>query len=99
MTHHAIIASNFELGSDKYYRSLLTPSYDRMKATLRENVLDDDRPDCVSVCLDGGLLTITVWSPSNGTSLSQWMEQSMLNLQLQKCLLNRVLRNHHSLLD
>jgi hypothetical protein len=50
--YHAILAPNYELASDKYSRSLLNPSYDRMKASLKTTVLEEHKPKCVSVCLD-----------------------------------------------
>ncbi len=43
----------FQLASDKYYRSILTPCYDRMKSALQAKVWEEDRPEVVSVCLDG----------------------------------------------
>ena len=31
LRHHALLAPNFEVASDKYYRSLLDPTYDRIR--------------------------------------------------------------------
>ena len=44
LRHHALLAPNFELASDKYYRSLLNPTYERIKKVIREKINHDSPP-------------------------------------------------------
>jgi len=51
LRHHAVIAPNYEIASEKYYRSQLDPAYEKIKNALKERLLQSETED-VSVCLD-----------------------------------------------
>ncbi|XP_047135522.1 zinc finger BED domain-containing protein 4-like [Hydra vulgaris] len=51
LRHHALIAPNYEIASEKYYRSLLDPTYEKIKVALKEKLVQSEAEN-VSVCLD-----------------------------------------------
>ena len=51
LRHHAVIAPNYEIASEKYYRSQLDPAYEKIKVALKEKLVQSETED-VSICLD-----------------------------------------------
>jgi len=51
LRHHAMIAPNFEISSDKYYRSMLDPAYEKIKTALKDR-LEEEEVETVSIGLD-----------------------------------------------
>ncbi|XP_012558654.2 zinc finger BED domain-containing protein 4-like [Hydra vulgaris] len=51
LRHHALIAPNYEIASEKYYRSLLDPTYEKIKVALKEKLVQSEAEN-VSDCLD-----------------------------------------------
>jgi hypothetical protein len=43
LRHHALIAPNYEIGSEKYYRSMLNPTYEKVKDAMK-NLLKENMP-------------------------------------------------------
>jgi hypothetical protein len=35
LRHHALIAPNYEIASEKYYRSMLNPAYEKVKDAMQ----------------------------------------------------------------
>ena len=52
LRHHALVCPNFEVASDKYYRDMLDPTYERVKSRVKER-LNSDSPPSFSIALDG----------------------------------------------
>ena len=52
LRHQALCVPNFEVASDKYYRSMLDPTYEKIKMSLNER-LEADSPTTIAVSLDG----------------------------------------------
>ena len=51
LRHHALIAPNYEIASEKYYRSMLNPAYEKVKDAM-QNLLKEKKAETVSICLD-----------------------------------------------
>jgi len=51
LRHHALIAPNYEIGNEKYYRSMLNPTYEKVKDAMK-NLLKEKHADTVSISLD-----------------------------------------------
>jgi hypothetical protein len=51
LRHHAVITPNYEIASEKYYRSQLDPAYEKIKVALKEKLSQSETED-VSICLD-----------------------------------------------
>ena len=52
LRHHARMLPNFEIGSEKFYRDMLDPTYEKIKEKLKAKLAQDD-PEYVAISLDG----------------------------------------------
>ena len=52
LRHHYLLAPNFEVGPDKYYRDMLSPTYDKIKDAVKCKI-ESDSPPIICVGLDG----------------------------------------------
>ena len=52
LRHHYRLVPNFNLASDKYYRDMLDPAYQKIRSALQDRV-KADAPPTFSVGLDG----------------------------------------------
>ena len=52
LRHHYLLAPNFDVGCDKYYRDMLTPTHDKIKDAVKSK-LQSDSPPLICVGLDG----------------------------------------------
>jgi hypothetical protein len=51
LRHQALIAPNYEIASEKYYRNMLNPTYEKVKAAMK-NLLKEKTAETVSISLD-----------------------------------------------
>ena len=51
LRHHALVAPNYKIASKKYYRSLLDPTYEKIKVALKEKLVHS-KAENVPVCLN-----------------------------------------------
>ena len=52
LRHHYLLAPNFDVCSDKYYREMLAPTYDKIRDAVKSK-LEADSPPLICVGLDG----------------------------------------------
>ena len=71
LRHHQMIAPNFELASDKYYRSLLEPTFNKVKEALMKTLFHDN-PGTFVVSLDGWTAHHIGYIGINGHYLKDW---------------------------
>ena len=51
LRHHAVFTPHFDIGSEKYYQSMLNPAYEKIKLAMKV-MLNEKNAETVSISLD-----------------------------------------------